>query len=90
MEEFKLLQKKENPLFERQEVVFTIKSGITPNKAEIEKIISEKFSTQPEKIAIKKIAGKFGSTNSKIKANIYSNSETKNRIESKKKKETKK
>jgi len=71
MENFKILQKKENPLFNRKEIQVNIESEVTPNKLDTEKLISEKFSTGIENIKIKKILGKFGSKTFTIIANIY-------------------
>lgn len=90
MENFKILQEKENPLFERKEIEISIESDITPKKQEIEKLISEKFSSQVENIKVKKILGRFGSRIFNILANIYSSKENKDNIEPKSKKETEK
>ncbi len=83
---------KENPLFNRKEIQINVEAEITPSHEEAKKLISEKFSTQPEKIRIKKIAGKFGSKVFEISANIYSSEEEKNKTEifSKKEKEREK
>ena len=69
--DLKIIQEKENPLFNRKEVQVSVKGEITPNNAEAEKSISEKFSTPAENIKIKKIHGKFGSKTFIISANIY-------------------
>ena len=88
MENFKLIEEKENPLFNRKEVVFEVQAKITPSRTEVEKLISEKFSTQAGNIKIKKIHGKFGSNNFNITSFIYKSEEDKNKIEPKTKKET--
>tara|TARA_Y100000296_G_C4945220_1_gene143480 strand:- start:37 stop:423 length:387 start_codon:yes stop_codon:yes gene_type:complete len=87
MEQFKLIEEKENPLFSRKEVLFDINAKVTPNHDEVEKIISEKFSTQSGNIKIKKIHGKFGSNDFKVTAFIYATEEDKNKIEPKGKKD---
>ncbi len=87
MENFKILQKKENPLFNRKEIQVNIESEVTPNKLDTEKLISEKFSTGIENIKIKKILGKFGSKTFTIIANIYNSEENKNKTEKKSKKD---
>jgi len=89
MENFKVIEEKENPLFNRKEIQFDVEAKITPNRTEIGKLISEKFSTQIENIKIKKIHGKFGSNNFNITTFIYKSEEDKNKLEIKKKKEEK-
>ena len=86
MENFKILQEKENPLFNRKEIQVNVESEITPSNLEIEKLISEKFSIPVENMKIKKILGKFGSKTFTIIANIYNSEEDKNEIEKKSKK----
>jgi len=81
---------KENKLFNRKEVQINIKSEITPSHKEAKKLISEKFSTKPENIRIKKISGKFGTKVFTISANIYPSEEEKNKIEIFSKKEAEK
>ena len=89
MENFKIIEEKENPLFNRKEIQFDVQAKITPSRIEIGKLISEKFSTQIENIKIKKIHGKFGSNNFNITTFIYKSEEDKNKLEIKKKKEEK-
>ncbi|MCK4552941.1 hypothetical protein KAT80_01940 [Candidatus Pacearchaeota archaeon] len=84
-----IINEKENKLFNRKEIQINIEAEITPSHEEAKKLISEKFSTQPENIRIKKILGKFGSKVFEISANIYFSEEEKNKTEifSKKEKE---
>ena len=82
--ELKTIQEKENKLFNRKEIQASIESEITPSNSDIEKLISEKFSTQIENIKIKKISGKFGSKTFTVLANIYASKEDKDKIEQKK------
>lgn len=77
MENFNIIEEKENSLFKRKEVKFTIDAEITPSHADTRKIISEKFSVPEEKIRIKKILGKFGSKNFTISAYIYASEKDK-------------
>ncbi len=88
--ELKIIQEKENPLFNRKEIQVSVEAQVTPSNPDIEKLISEKFSTQIENIKIKKISGKFGSKTFIVLANIYASKKDKENIEpKKKKKETK-
>ncbi len=90
MRELKIIQERENPLFNRKEVVIEIETNITPSKEEAEKLISEKFSVPVENIKIKKVLGKFGLSLFTIEAFIYSSKENKEKMEPKEKKEVKK
>ncbi len=87
MENFKILQEKENPLFNRKEIKINVESEITPSNLETEKLLSEKFSIPVENIKIKKILGRFGSKTFTIIANIYNSKEDRNEIEKKSKKD---
>ena len=87
MENFKIIEQKENPLFKRKEVKINVETDVTPSHIDAEKLISEKFSTQIENIKIKKISGKFGSRTFTITTNIYASKEDKENIEPKSKKE---
>tara|TARA_Y100000034_G_scaffold35372_2_gene43373 strand:- start:1615 stop:1980 length:366 start_codon:yes stop_codon:yes gene_type:complete len=89
MENFNIINKKENPLFKRKEVEAEIYAKVTPSNNEVEKLISEKFKTQEQNIKIKKISSKFGSNNFIISANIYDSPEDKDKIEPKSEKEKK-
>ena len=83
----KIIEEKQNPLFNRKEVILEVQSNVTPSHLEAEKIISDKFSTKPEAFKIKKIKGSFGSKDFKIIANIYPSKKEKEEIEFKSKKE---
>lgn len=83
----KILEEKENSLFNRKELKLEIESDVTPSHAEIEKLISEKFSADAEKIKINKIEGKFGVRKFLVLANIYNSKEDKENFEIKTKKQ---
>ncbi len=87
MEIKKILEEKENPFFNRKEIIIDIESQTNPTKSETSQLLSEKFSVPVESIKIKNILGKFGSQSFKIVANIYSSREDKDKIERKTKKE---
>lgn len=87
MSEFKIIEEKENPLFNRKEIKGSIESEVAPSRAEIIEILSKKFSVPAENIKIKKILGKFGSKTFDVEANIYFSEKEKDSIELKKKKE---
>ena len=89
MENFKVIEEKENPLFNRKEIQFNVQAKISPSRIEIGKLISEKFSTQIENIKIKDIHGRFGSNTFKVTTFIYGSEQDKNKVEIKKKKDEK-
>lgn len=85
--EIKILEEKENQLFNRKELKFEIETEVTPSHVEVEKLISEKFSTVAENIKIDKIEGKFGIKKFLIIAKIYNSKEDKDNFEIKTKKQ---
>ena len=87
MENFNLLEKKENPLFKRKEIIFTIGNEITPTYAEVMKFVSEEFSVPKENIRIKNIIGRFGKRVFTIIVNIYDSEKDKLDTEGKSKKD---
>lgn len=87
MENINIIEERENPLFKRKEVKFSVDAEITPSHAKARKIISENFSTSEENIRIKNILGKFGSKTFTISANIYVSERDKLDTEGKSKKD---
>lgn len=85
MEEIKILEKKENPLFNRKEIEIVVESNSALKVNEAEALVAEKFSSHADNIKIKKIAGKFGSSKFVITANVYHTKEDKEKTEHKKK-----
>ena len=77
MENFNIIEERENVLFKRKEIKFSVDSEVTPSHADVRKIISEKFSTPEENIRIKTILGKFGSKNFTISTNVYTSEQDK-------------
>jgi ribosomal protein S24E len=86
----KIIQQKENPLFQRQEVKIIVKANSNPSFSDAEKIISETFKTTPENIKILGINGKFGRDSFLITSNVYKTQEDKNKTEKKPKKKKEK
>jgi len=87
MENFNIIEEKENSLFKRKEIKFSVDSEVNPSHADARKIVSEKFSTPEENIRIKKILGKFGSKNFTILVNVYASEQDKLDTEGKSKKD---
>jgi ribosomal protein S24E len=83
MADLNILEQKENKLFNRKEIVAEIEADVTPSNTEVETLVTEKLSAQPESVKIKQILGKFGSHTFKVIANVYDTKEDKERIEPK-------
>ncbi len=67
-----LTQEKQNMLLNRRELKLDVSELASPPSMEnARKMVSEKFSVPEENIHINKIAGKFGSNDFTILANIY-------------------
>jgi ribosomal protein S24E len=90
MEKLTIITQKQNPAFNRKELVLSVDTNVTPKISEAEAFIAKEFSSSSENVKIREIKGRFGSTNFIITANIYSSKEEKDKIESKTKKEKKK
>lgn len=87
MEEIKIIEEKENPLFKRKEIKLEVSAAVTPSHGEAREIISSKFSKPEENIRIKNILGRFGSKEFTIRANIYESEEDKLKTEGESKKD---
>jgi len=85
MEDFNILEDRENPLLKRRELKISIMSDVAPKIQEAEIIISSKLSVPQENIKVKKIQGRFGSNNFIIIVNIYNSKEEKDKTEPKQK-----
>lgn len=81
--DIKILEEKDNPLFNRKEIKIIVTSESSPTRVDTEKLLSEKFSSQIESIAIKSIKGKFGRNTFLITASIYKSPEDKVKTEPK-------
>ena len=82
------MQEKENPLFDRKEIIIEVESDVSPSLREALRAVAEKFQTDEENVKIKKIDARFGSRNFIISANVYKSREEKESLERKSKKET--
>ncbi len=83
----KITEEKQNPLFNRKEIEGEIQAEVVPKKQEVIEELAKKFSGQEDAIKIKGIKGKFGTKIFKVKANIYTSKEDKDRIEVKTKRD---
>ncbi len=92
--ELKLIEKKQNPLLERTELVFELdtKGGPTPKEENVkEEIIKkEKVSEENNPVEIKGIYSKFGTTKAIVYAYIYSSQKALEKLKKRKKKKEEK
>lgn len=79
----KVLEDKENFLFNRKEVKILVESDSNPKYQEAEAIIVMEFKAALENIAIKRIKGEFGQHSFVISAFIYKSKEDKEKYEPK-------
>ncbi|MAG11075.1 hypothetical protein CMI44_02075 [Candidatus Pacearchaeota archaeon] len=87
--DFKIISDIENPLFNRREIEGEIYAEVVPSREEVKKIMTEKFSANPDAVKIRTIKGKFGQKVFLIVANIYRSKEDLDKVELKKKKDIK-
>ena len=85
-----IIEEKNNNLLHRQELVLTIEGDSAPSNSEIIKKLSEQIKKPEENIIIEKISSGFGNKTFTIKANIYKDSESKNKYVTISKKQRKK
>lgn len=83
MENFKVLNERENPLFNRREIRFAVNSKASPTYEKIKEFVSERFSSPKEFIKINKAGGRFGSNEFIIDINIYKTKKDFERVEGK-------
>lgn len=84
----KIIEEKENFLFNRKEIKLVVEAEKNPNYEEALGIISDKFKADKENIVIKQVKGKFGRDTFLISAFAYKTKEDKEKFERKKKEKT--
>jgi len=70
-----ILERKENPFFNREEIKVIADAEKNPSFVEAEEIIASEGKTEKEKVLVKKIKGKFGRDTFLITAEIYKSKE---------------
>ena len=86
MKIIKIINQRENSLFNRKEAEIMIEASVAPKISEAEAFVAKEFSTQADNVKIRKIKGRFGSKNFVITTNVYNSKEDKDKIEKKSKK----
>ena len=83
-----LIEEKQNSLLNRKELILNISELESPPSMETaKKMVAEKFSVPEENIHISRIAGKFGSKEFTLLANIYSSNSEREKFHVRKKKQ---
>ncbi len=85
--EFKVLEDKENLLFDRREMKLEISEKVIPSKEAVKEELAKKYSVDKDLINILDISGKFGVRIFTILVQIYKNKEEMNKIVLKSKKQ---
>ena len=78
--EFKITEKKENPLLDRIEVEAKISyEGATPSNLELQAAIGKEIGKDATLVVVQKINTHFGTQNANVKAVVYNSSEAKDK-----------
>ncbi len=85
--QLKIIKEKQNPLFNRKEIIAVLTSKSSPTKQEIIKELSEKYSVPFNVLRVLNIKGGFGVKEFTITANIYESNEQRDKYEKLTKKE---
>lgn len=59
--EAEIIERKDNPLLSREELVLKIRSNVTPSRKEVKDYVVASMNTDPKLTVVKKIWGKSGS-----------------------------
>jgi len=85
--ELKIIKEKQNPLFNRKEIKASLISNSAPQRQEVIKSLSEKYSIPVDALRVLTIKGSFGTKEFIIKAHIYSSNQEREKYEKLTKKE---
>ena len=80
--EFELVEKKENSLLERTEIIAIVSfDGATPQTQQVREVIVQKLGCNPDLTVIRKTEPKFGETKVELKVHIYKTPEKMKKVE---------
>jgi ribosomal protein S24E len=79
--ELEVLEKRENPLLDREEIKVRIKSDKTPSRKEVKELVTAKLGTSPELTLIRTIKNKAGTRNFDVEVFVYKNPSVMNVVE---------
>lgn len=80
-----IIERKHNPLLGREEIIIDIEANSAPSFAEVAKIVAKELKAPEEALKVRKIDGKYGTSNFRIYVNVYSSKENMEKIEPRKK-----
>ena len=69
--EVEVVERKENPLLYRDEIIIRVKKDVTPSRKEAKEIVVAQTGASPEQVIVKKIKGKSGRREFLIEAYVY-------------------
>lgn len=69
--EVEVVERKENPLLSREEVLIKVKKDVTPSRQEAKEIVVAQTGASPESVVVKKISGRSGAKEFFVEAYIY-------------------
>jgi small subunit ribosomal protein S24e len=81
--DLKIVDKKENKLFNRREVIAEVHEKTIPSKQQVRDKLSALLNTKPESIAVTTTKSKFGSPKAQIFARVYDTPEELKKLEPK-------
>jgi len=71
--EIRITSQRENPLFNRKEVVFEVElKGATPSRKMIKEALAQKMGVDAKLVVVEKVSQEFGRSGARGKANVYS------------------
>jgi ribosomal protein S24E len=81
--ELKKVSEKENPLFDRKEVVFTASASPTPSRDKVAEAVSVACKCAKDHVVVDKVGQKFGTKVVEIHAKVYKSAEAAAKVEQK-------
>ncbi len=73
--EAEIVEKRENPLLSRDEILLKVVADVTPSRKEVKELAAAKTGASPELIVVKRIGGKAGSREFLAEVFVYRNEE---------------
>lgn len=81
--ELKLVSEKDNPLFDRKEIVYTAASSPTPSRDKVAEAVSKEAKCAADCVIIDKIQQRFGQKRVTVYAKVYKTAEAAKKVERK-------
>jgi len=81
----KILERKENPILDREEIIAVAHASKTPSKEQVKHALVSELKVSEENVVLKDVLTSFGMHEVKIFAYLYKNKETMQKLAIKKK-----